>query len=352
MELGGEDAQVRRQHRGVGGKRLPLGAGGGWAVGPAGSALPRRRASLRVPAARPPLSTWFVPLLPNPSPASAPHPQGSTSQPQTPEPRPLAPAAQAPRQVESGGLGAQRPSPVRPSRPGPVSDGVRGRGGTSLRPPPGTEPLPAGSARRAGPEGVRVLPPWVTFPRPGTWARALSQSPAGGTRRPARGDPVPRPGDEAEAAARAPAGPGGGASRAGPSPFRWPSSRPLAGLAHHRGPMTTSPDPSRPGPGETTTGSSRRLHCCRLRRRCSLSSRITRRHLLTAASPSGRPARTAPSRSRHPPLHLAGEILCIRRRGTWGHRGRGDPGSREHGDRSPRLGADQLCQRGPTGLLR
>lgn len=109
------------QHHGVGGQRLPLGAGGGWEAGASWLRLPRRRASLRVPAALPSLSTWLVPRLPEP-PARPlpPFPQGSASRPQTTDTRHLAPAAPAPRQVETGGLGARRPSPVRPSRPGPA----------------------------------------------------------------------------------------------------------------------------------------------------------------------------------------------------------------------------------------
>lgn len=129
------------------------------------------------------------------------------------------------------------------------------RGGTSLQPLPMTGPLPAGSAGLAGPEGARVPPPWASFPRPGPWARALPQTPAGGTRRPTLGGLALRPEDAAECAATSQAGAGGGAFRTGSpgsSPFRGPSSRPLARQANHRGPMTTRPDPSRPGPRETT----------------------------------------------------------------------------------------------------
>lgn len=162
------------------------------------------------------------------------------------------PPAQAPRTVDTGGLGTRRPAP---SGLGQVRGGVRNRGGTSLQPLPMTGPLPAGSAGLAGPEGARVPPPWASFPRPGPWARALPQTPAGGTRRPTLGGLVLRQEDAAECAATSQAGPGGGAFRAGSpgsSPFRGPSSRPLARQANHRGPMTTRPDPSRPGPRETT----------------------------------------------------------------------------------------------------
>lgn len=120
-----------------------------------------------------------------------------------------------------------------------------------------SESLPAGSAGLARPEGAWVgRPPWVTFPGAGTRARAPPRTPAGGTWRPPLGGLVPRPGDGAWAAANSQAGPGGGAWRAGPggsSPLRGPS-RPLAGPANHRGPMTSRPDPSRPGPRETTEG--------------------------------------------------------------------------------------------------
>lgn len=100
-------------------------------------------------------------------------------------------------------------------------------------------------------------PPWVTFPRPGPWVRALPQTLADGTRRPTLGGLVVRPGDAAEAAATSQAGPGGGALKGGSpgsSPLRGPSSRPLARQTNHRGPMTTRPDSSRPGPRDTTEG--------------------------------------------------------------------------------------------------
>lgn len=69
---------------------------------------------------------------------------------------------------------------------------------------------------------------------------------------------APRPLDRAEAAARSQDGPGGGSLRAGPrgsSSFRGLGSS-LAGQTNHRGPMTTRPDPSLPGPRETTEGES------------------------------------------------------------------------------------------------
>lgn len=71
-----------------------------------------------------------------------------------------------------------------------------------------------------------------------------------------KGGLAPRPDNRAEAAASSQAGPGGGSLRAGPrgsSPFRGLGSS-LAGLTNHRGPMTTRPDPSLPGPRETTEG--------------------------------------------------------------------------------------------------
>lgn len=245
-----------------------------------------------------------------------------------------------------GGLGTSRSSPAHSPSPRTRPSAWRGpqrqcsRGGTSLRPLPPTEPLPAGNAGLARPEGAWAPSPWVTFPRPGTWARPLPRIPAGGTRRPTLGVLVPRPGYTAEAAASSRAGPGGGALRAGSpgsSPLRRPSSRRLAGQANHHGPMTTRPDPSRPGPRETTEGE---LEAASLLSPPPLLQRQlpgSTRHLLTSAFPSPRPYRTAPNNNQRPHLDVAGEILCTRRLGTRDHRGRGDPGSREHGNRSPIL---------------
>lgn len=121
---------------------------------------------------------------------------------------------------------------------------------------PSPERAPSGRKRRPGRTGrgsnAAALGHLST-----AWhlARALPQTPAGGTRRPILGGLVPRPGDAAETAASSQAGPGGGALRAGSpgsSSLRGPNSRPLARQANHRGPMTTRPDPSRPGPRETT----------------------------------------------------------------------------------------------------
>lgn len=200
---------------------------------------------------------------------------------------------------------------------------------------------PSGRKRWAGPTG-RGLGPTALGHLPTAWhlTRALPQILADGTRRPTLGVLVPRPGNAAEAAASSPAGPGGGALRAGSpgsSPLRLPSSRRLAGQANHHGPMTTRPDPSRPGPRETTEGELEADSLLSppppLQQQLSGSTR----HLLTSAFPSARPYQTAPNNNQRPHLDVAGEILCTRRLGTWDHRGRGDPGSREHGNRSPIL---------------
>lgn len=70
-----------------------------------------------------------------------------------------------------------------------------------------------------------------------------------------RRGPAPSPGAPGAAAGGRQGGAGGGAGGRAPgsSPLRGPS-RPLAGQAAHRGPMTTRPYPSRPGPRETIEG--------------------------------------------------------------------------------------------------
>lgn len=159
----------------------------------ADSALRRERESLWIPAPSPAQRRIFPLPRRDPQAASAPFPRGSTSQPRATAARQLAPLARTPRTVETGGSVHRGPrSPAPPGRD-LVRGCGRGRGGTSLAPPPTSspsEPLPAGSARPAGPEGARVVPlPWVTFPRAGTRVRAPSRIPAGGTRRPLLGGP-------------------------------------------------------------------------------------------------------------------------------------------------------------------
>lgn len=167
---------------------------------------------------------------------------------------PLAPAPRTAQNRVSAPRGRTCP-PLR-DRPSAWQRPRRRRDFPAASPFP-TQRLPAGSARPAGPEGARVVPP------PGS----PSHGPAPGRRRCPRRRPAgpgalpggvlaPRPGSRAEAAASSQAGAGGGSSRAGPrgsSPFRG-LSRSLAGQTNHRGPMTTRPDPSLPGPRETTEG--------------------------------------------------------------------------------------------------
>lgn len=116
---------------------------------------------------------------------------------------------------------------------------------------------PSGRKRRAGGTG-RGSSAAALGHLPTAWPLGAGTSlDTGGTRRPNLGGLVLRPGDAAEAAATSQAGPEGGALLAGSlgsSPLRGPSSRPLARQANHRGPMTTRPDTSRPGPRETTEG--------------------------------------------------------------------------------------------------
>lgn len=101
--------------------------------------------------------------------------------------RPLTSLAQA-LDDRNGGRGTRRhspPAPQGPARCAAAASAARRRRDFPSAPPP-WGPLPAGSARPAGPEGARVVrPPRVTFPRAGPWALALPWTPAGGARRPA-----------------------------------------------------------------------------------------------------------------------------------------------------------------------
>lgn len=140
-----------------------------------------------------------------------------------------------------------------------MGSGVPDRSGAAeagLPSTPSADRAPSGRKRRAGRTG-RGSSAAALGHLPTAWhlARALPQTPAGRARRSTLGVLVPRPGDAADTAASSQAGPGGGALRAGSpgsSSHRGPNSRPLARQANHRGPMTTKPDPSRPGPRETT----------------------------------------------------------------------------------------------------
>lgn len=132
-----------------------------------------------------------------------------------------------------------------------------------FHPPAYKEPLPAGSALQAGPEkALLALTPWVTFPRTDTWRRVLPRHLLGGTWCPALGKPWCRGRESWRRLQRAP-GPLPGRSQAGrsrgrrlagrscgSSPLGGPS-RPLAGRANPHDPMTTRPDPSRPGLRDT-----------------------------------------------------------------------------------------------------
>lgn len=207
--------------------------------------------------------------------------------------------------------------------------GVRGAAGAGLPfsapppPPPYQEPLPAGSNRLAGPEGARVvLAPWVTFPRADTWGWVLP--PDSGWR-----DPAPSPGRAGASAGgpglgcRALPGRPRGRSLAGRScssaPFRGPS-RPLAGRANLRGPMTTRPDPSRPGPRATAE---REPEVASL-----LSPAPQQRELLGSAETLahlGFPQRTPPP-GRHPTA--TGACIWIWLRDTWYWKAQGPGPSR------------------------
>lgn len=197
---------------------------------------------------------------------SVPYPDG------TPRPPP-------PLSLEVPGLSPGQGPPVT-SRPWP-GHLARSKPGAwcteALRRPPLLDPAKclAAAAAEAGLPSVLLSPPSPFRPEvPGRlgrkgleWSRRRGSpshglaprrwrcpTPAGGTRRPPLGGLVLQPRDGTEAAASSQAGPGGGAWRAGPrdsSPLRG-QSRPLAGPANHHGPMTSRPDPSRPGPRETT----------------------------------------------------------------------------------------------------
>ena len=226
----------------------------------ADSALRRERESLWIPAPRPSQRRIFPLPRRDPQAASAPFPRGSTSQPRAAAARHLAPLARTPRTVKTGGSVHRGPrSPAPPGRD--LSAWLQPQQRRDFPRPP--TPLPPRSPFRpeaSGRQGRKGLE-WSR--RPGspshglsTRVRAPSRTLAGGTRRPPLGGLVPRPRDWTGASASSQAGPGGGAWRAGPggsSPLRGPS-RPLAGPANHRGPMTSRPDPSRPGPRETTEG--------------------------------------------------------------------------------------------------
>lgn len=133
-----------------------------------------------------------------------------------------------------------------------------GRGGTSLRSST-LRGVPSGRKRPAGQTGKGSGCPGAQGHLPTGWhlGAGAAPEPACGTWRPILGDPVPWPRGRAEVLGAVPSGPVPGRCLVGwprgSSPLCGPS-RPLAGRANHRGSMTTRPDPSRPGPTETTEG--------------------------------------------------------------------------------------------------
>lgn len=168
------------------------------------------------------------------------------------------PLAWTPRTVENGVSAHRGPHLPAPPEPGQVRGGFRDRGGTSIQHPLPNR-APSGRKHPAGPTGRGSGCPAALGHLPTGWHLGAGAVPDTNRQDPASHPGkglARRPGDQAEAAESSQAGPGGGSLRAGPrgsSPFRGLGSS-LVGQANHRGPMTTRPDPSLPGPRKTTEG--------------------------------------------------------------------------------------------------